>query len=55
MERFVETIKVLDGQFCNLEAHERRARRTVEAIWGKSLAGEVGKMIIPVEMCSGLV
>ena len=26
MERFVETIKVLDGQFCNLEAHERRAR-----------------------------
>lgn len=55
MERFVETIKVLDGQFCNLEAHERRARRTVEAIWGKSLAWEVGKMIIPVEMCSGLV
>lgn len=55
MESFVETIKVLDGQFCNLEAHERRARRTVEAIWGKSLAWEVGKMIIPVEMCSGLV
>ena len=31
MERFIETIKVLDGQFYNLEAHEQRARATVEA------------------------
>lgn len=36
MERFIETIKVLDGQFYNLEAHERRARATVEAFWGEA-------------------
>ena len=46
MESFVETIKVLDGQFCNLEAHERRARRTVEAIWGKSLAWVVYDWVV---------
>ena len=55
MERFIETIKVLDGQFYNLEAHERRARATVEAFWGKPLAWEVGRMVVPAAMCSGLV
>ena len=40
MERFIETIKVLDGQFYNLEAHERRARVTAEAFFGKPLAWE---------------
>lgn len=55
MERFIETIKVLDGQFYNLEAHERRARVTAEAFFGKPLAWEVGRMVIPATMCSGLV
>ena len=55
MERFVETIKVLDGQFYNLEAHERRARATAEAFFGKPLAWEVGRMVVPAAMCSGLV
>ena len=55
MERFIETIKVLDGQFYNLEAHERRARATAEAFFGKPLAWEVGRMVVPAAMCSGLV
>ena len=55
MERFIETIKVLDGQFYNLEAHERRARVTAEAFFGKPLAWEVGRMVVPAAMCSGLV
>lgn len=55
MESFVETIKVLNGQFCNLDAHERRAKATTEAFLGKSLAWEVGGMVVPTEMCSGVV
>lgn len=55
MASFIETIKVLNGRFYNLEAHERRARGTTEAVFGKFLAWEAGKMIAPVEMCSGLV
>ena len=42
MESFIETIKVLNGQFCNLDAHERRAKATAKAFFGKSLAWEVG-------------
>ena len=55
MESFIETIKVLNGQFCNLDAHERRAKATTEAFLGKSLAWEVGGMVVPTEMCSGVV
>ena len=39
MERFIETIKVLDGQFYNLEAHERRARVTAEAFRADGYSG----------------
>ena len=42
MERFIETIKVLDGQFYNLEAHERRARATAEAFSGSLSRGRSG-------------
>ena len=55
MESFIETIKVLNGQFYNLEAHERRAKVTAKAFFGKSLAWEVERMVIPSEMSSGLV
>ncbi|MFR5659165.1 MAG: hypothetical protein ACLUDU_14855 [Butyricimonas faecihominis] len=39
MEGFIETIKVLDGRFYNLKAHERRAGATTEAFSGSLCVG----------------
>ncbi len=55
MESFIETIKVLDGRFYNLEYHERRAKVTTLAFWGKPIIWNVEQMAVPEGMCSGLV
>lgn len=44
MESFIETIKVLDGRFYNLEYHERRAKVTTLAFWGKPIIWNVEQM-----------
>ena len=43
MERFVETIKVLDGQLCNLEAHERRKGGRLRIFGENPLRGRLEK------------
>ena len=53
--RFVETIKVYDGQFCHLAYHERRARATAFAVFGCSLDWDLSGWAIPDELCRGLV
>lgn len=52
---FVETIKVLDGVFYNLEYHEKRARETAFACFGRPLLWDTGRMIVPDGVRGGLV
>ena len=55
MACFVETIKVFNGVFCNLEYHERRAQATAVAFFGKPLVWSVDRVVIPENMRFGLV
>lgn len=53
--RFIETIKVKDGSFCNLSLHSRRAIRTSEIHFGVSLNFDIPTDIIPMDMRIGIV
>lgn len=53
--RFIETIKVEDGSFCNLSLHSRRAIRTSEIHFGVSLNFDIPTDIIPMDMRIGIV
>ncbi|WP_158582573.1 aminotransferase class IV [Odoribacter sp. AF15-53] len=52
---FVETIKVLNGCFYNLEYHEKRARETAMACFGRRLSWDTASMVVPEEARVGLV
>lgn len=53
--RFVETIRVYDGQFCHPVYHEWRARATALAVFGCSLDWDLSRWAIPDELRRGLV
>ena len=53
--RFVETIKVCDGQFCHPAYHEQRALATALTVFGCSLDWDLSGWAIPDELRRGLV
>lgn len=53
--RFIETIKVKDGSFCNLSLHSLRAIRTSGIHFGVSLNFDIPTDIIPMDMRIGIV
>ena len=54
MERFIETIKVLDGQFIIWKPTSEGQGTAAEAFSGSlSRIGRSGRMVVPAAMCSG--
>lgn len=53
--RFIETIKVEDGSFCNLSLHCQRAIRTSKAHFDVPLNFRLSNDIIPMDMREGIV
>lgn len=53
--RFIESIKVKDGKFCNLALHRERALRTCNENYGTNLDFDLTDNFIPREMQQGLV
>ncbi len=53
--RFIETIKIKDGVFCNLSLHNERAKRTVAHYYGKPFDLSLTNDIIPSDMRLGTV
>jgi 4-amino-4-deoxychorismate lyase len=53
---FIETIRIIDGEFINLPAHIDRIKRTVREGYGKSiLIPEFSNKLIPTQYRSGIV
>lgn len=52
---FTEVIKVLDGKFCNLAAHQDRVFRTSKSFFKNPLSLELSDEDIPEEYRTGLV
>lgn len=53
--RFIETIKIKDGIFCNLPLHNYRAQCTVAHFYGSPFDLNLTNDIIPADMRSGTV
>lgn len=52
---FIESIKIKDGEFCNLSLHLDRMQKSVKEVLNKTIRFDLSVLQIPMELCSGIV